>query len=208
MFLTPYLKKARTQAVLDVGCSTGNLLYHLSKRFPQHKYSGGDLSALQVKHNMESSHLRRINFFKMDVLKFKAAQKYDVILCNAVLYGFNSSLFQKALRRIYQALKPGGRFINFEFYHPWKQELEIVEKSSDFPKGHPLFFRPEKQVQKILTAAGFRRKQFYPFHIPIHLKKPISSDSSLRSYTVKAGKERKIFRGILFQPWCFLVAKR
>lgn len=207
-FLKSKLRQNKKLSILDVGCSTGNLLFHLRQRYPRHVYSGGDLSDLQLSHNRCAKHLRQIEFFKMDVLKFRPRKKYDVILCNAVLYGFSPPLFVRALKNISRSLHPGGVFLNFEFYHPWKQQLEIIEKSSDFPEGHPLYFRPISQVRAMTAGAGFSRSRFYPFRIPIPLVQPSYRNSSLRSYTVTGGKNRSIFRGALCQPWCFFVARK
>jgi hypothetical protein len=115
--------------------------------------------------------------------------------------------FQKAGRCIFETLAPGGVFVCFDLFHPWEQDLAIVEKSRAFPEGLPLHFRSYASVTALLQKAGFAKMEFHPFQIPIDLPKP--DLNQITTFTEKlADGSRLQFRGCLSQPWNHLVAVR
>lgn len=159
--------------------------------------------------------LKGIQFEIMDIVSLKAREHYDLITVNAVLYLFPEEKFASALSSIANALRAGGRLIAFDFFHSFRQELAICEKSASHPKGLMLHFRSYALVGRILAESGFSEYHFHPFHIPIDLERGKTySDNKdgfedLNSYTVRAEEgERLLFRGTLFQPWCHLVAQK
>ncbi len=106
-----------------------------------------------------------------------------------------------------QALAPGGAVVVFYFFHPFEQDLSIIEVSKSHPNGLRLRFRPMSRATKTLEGAGFLNPQFRPFTLPIDL--PRNPDNSeLITYSVNSDGIKLPFRGTLFQPWCHLVAER
>ena len=200
-------RSAAAPELLDIGCSTGNLLRHLKRAFPSLTLVGGDLSDVQLDVCRKDPELRGISFVRADLKALPPDRKYDLIVANAILYGFEQTAFAQCIASISGALKPHGSLLAFDFFHPWQQELAIVEKTRAFPDGHPLHFRSYGSTESILKKAGFGRVEFRPFAIPIDLAGLAHTDERIQTHTVTtAAGERLLFRGAICQPWCHLVA--
>lgn len=193
--------------LLDIGCSTGNLLRHLKGAFPGLSLTGGDLSEMQLAACREDPDLAGIAFEAIDILAVGRFSAFDIVTANAILYGFAPEAFEHAVASIGAALRPGGTLIAFDLFHPFEQEVAIVERSAAFPDGHPLHFRSYGWTRRALAAAGFAEPAFHPFAIPIDL--PMPGRDSVRTYTRRDAEGARLqFRGTLFQPWCHMVARR
>jgi SAM-dependent methyltransferase len=194
--------------LLDVGCSTGNLLLHLKRHIPQLDLIGGDLAASSLDECRANPELAGIAFEVMDLLNLPANGGYDIITINAVLYMMEDAQFEMAMESVAGALKTGGTVIVFDFFHPYPQDLHIIETSKSHPAGLRLRFRPMAQVESLLERCGFEMIAFRPFTLPIDLP-PSGNEGDLITYTVPVVDGRKLpFRGTLFQPWCHMSAVR
>jgi cyclopropane fatty-acyl-phospholipid synthase-like methyltransferase len=190
--------------LLDIGCSTGNLLRHLHHALPNLNLTGADLSEMQLEECRRDPTLSGITFAKMDIRDLPP-DRFDLIVANAILYGFSDEGFRECVSSISRSLRGAGHLIAFDFFHPFAQEVEIVERSPSFPEGHPLHFRSYQRTQENLRAAGFGEIDFRPFRIPIKLPHP--GYGSIVSYTAETTNgDKMLFSGTLFQPWCHLVA--
>lgn len=191
---------------LDIGCSTGNLLMHLKRMMPELELTGGDLASSSLQECLANPELKGIRFEEMDLLNLPKTASYDIIAINAVLYMMEDSQFEIAVQSVAGALKPGGCMIVFDFFHPYPQDLHILEVSKSHPDGLRLRFRPMSLANKMLSAAGFQDIVYRPFTLPIDLP-PSGGEGDLITYTVPAQDGRKLpFRGTLFQPWCHMSA--
>jgi len=195
-------------ALADVGCSTGNLLKHLKGAFPNLKLTGIDLSEIQITAARNDPAAAGISFEVANILEMaKTPARFDIVVCNAMLSGFSIPSFAEAVRNVAAAIKPGGTFLSFEWFHPFEQELEIIERSSLFPDGYPLHFRSYGLTERVCHEAGLEKVEFVPFLLPLDLPHP--GFNSVRTYTRNAADgERLQMRGILLQPWCHLIARR
>lgn len=195
-------------AVLDLGCSTGNLLRHLRNARRDLRLTGGDLIPGHLEECRADPDLDGITFTEMDALAIGRTAEWDVVVLNAVLYLFTPEQFGRALASVAQAVKPGGALIVFDLFHPYGQELTITEASETHPEGLTLHFRSHRTVEAAAHAAGFGTPQITAFRIPVDLPKP-EDDDLIISYTVPAADgERLLFRGTLHQPWCHTVFPR
>ncbi len=194
--------------LLDIGCSTGNLLLHLKSCLPQLTLTGADLAESSLQACRANQELEGVEFKIMDLLNLPAGADYNIVSVNAVLYMMDDAQFANGLRSIAGSLKPGGTLIAFDFFHPYSQDLHINEISTSHPDGLRLRFRPMDMVRPILSEAGFKNAVFRPFTLPFDL--PVSGEAAdLITYTVPTLEGKKLpFRGTLFQPWCHLVAVR
>ena len=129
---------------------------------------------------------------KLDIRALATEKKYDIITTNAILYGFDELGFSESISSIASALNPEGYLIAFDFFHPWKQEVSIIEKTGNFPEGHPLHFRSYDLVQSTLKRNGFDDIQFKPFSIGISI-----------SYATKYGEVERMKE----IQRCFTIAK-
>jgi SAM-dependent methyltransferase len=202
-----------SQKLLDIGCSTGNFLFHLSHAIPTLELVGGDAAPLIVEKCKADTKLKHITFEVMDILELDERCKFDFVVVNAVLYMMSENEYNQALSSISRVLKSGGWLIGFDFCHPYPQNLTINEVSDSHPTGLDLHFRPFSRVQVAMENVGFGKVEFKPFSIPIDLEKGKLKTSdeydfeSLNSYTVMTQNgDRLLFRGTLFQPWCHFKA--
>ncbi len=201
--------------LLDVGCSTGNFLKHLLQAFPGMDLEGLDLAADSISAARKREELAGIMFHVGDASKLPFDGEFAVVTTNAVTYPFDYPVYEQILGSIYRALRPGGSFVAFEFFHDFIQDICILEKSRSHPTGINLYFRPMDRVRKILEAIGFRDIVFHPFEISVDLEPGITFAGNnqgfedLNSYTVKdENGHRHLYRGALSQPWCHLVARK
>ena len=195
--------------ILDVGCSTGNLLYFLKEEFRNSTLKGCDLNIESIESCKKDDQLSGINFSVKDILNLQIESEYDVLIANAVAVYFSWEEYLTSLKSVYRALKPNGVYIAFEWIHPFDvQDIKIVETSKKNPNGLTFNFRPEKKVKKFATLAGFKDITFTPFSISKELPCQGYSED-IFTYTRKEDDGNFMsFRGALYQPWCHFVAKK
>jgi len=195
--------------LLDIGCSTGNLLLHLKNLFPGMELVGGKLAESSLKACQANPKLSGIRFERLDMLDLPYQDEFDVIVANAVAVYFYWEEYSTAAKSCYRALKNGGAYLAFEWLHPFlHQDITIIETSVGHPNGLRICFRPMPKVASVFKEAGFSEVSFYPFELPIELPRP-DFDQNVDSYTVKSADHKNLcFRGTLFQPWCHLSAQK
>jgi SAM-dependent methyltransferase len=200
-------KKSR---VLDIGCSTGNLLYHLHHVYPDLELVGCDYAETSIRKCSQNTRLKNIEFHIADVTNPIKLGLFDIVLVNAVFYMMSENDFAKGLLNISKTLKQGGLLILFDFANDFNQDLKITEVSKSHPSGLDIHFRPKEKIRELLLSTGFSKLKFMNFKLPIDL--PLISEqdhNELNSYTIKSENgERLVFRGSLYQPWCHICARR
>jgi len=121
--------------ILDLGCGNGRLVESLRFKVIGFKYLGIDSSKKLIKMNQDKYQIttsrssgtrndincsvsqresQRVSvYFEVgDGLNLKYKDKFDYIICNAVLHHIPSEELQiKFLKNIYSALKPGGKIL-------------------------------------------------------------------------------------------------
>lgn len=194
--------------VLDIGCSTGNLLLHLRNMVPGVRLVGGDLAKSSIDECRANPKLSGIAFEEMDLLNLPQA-RFDIVIVNAVFYMLDDGQYNRGLASVAKCLKPGGKCLVYDFAHPFvHQKLTIMETSVLHPHGLRLVFRPMPSVTRDAQAAGFVSVDFRPFELPIDLPMP-GYDEEVTTYTVgRKDGSRAMFRGALFQPWCHMIMHR
>lgn len=194
--------------VLDIGCSTGNLMRHLSRALPGAELWGGELMPEALEACRAAPDLDGMTFAEMDLLDIGHPGAFDVIVINAVLYLLGDDDLRQAIASVAAALAPGGSLVAFDLFHPFEQHLTIREASATHPDGLVLHFRPYALLDEACADAGLALPRIHPFAIPIDLPRP-ARDDEIISYTVPtAAGGRLLFRGALAQPWCHVVASR
>jgi SAM-dependent methyltransferase len=201
---------AKTQgrgALLDIGCSTGNLLLHVKRAFPEMTLTGGELAESSLTAARANPDLSGIEFRTMDMLDIPG--QYDCITANAVAVYFEWDEYERALRSVASALKTGGIYIAFEWLHPHNQELRIVETCLSHPDGLKYWYRPYERVSGILGKAGMEKIEFHPFFMPFDIPEPEDKSGDTVTYTEKLENGNRIsMRGALSQPWCHMLASK
>lgn len=193
--------------VLDIGCSTGNLLLHLKRAFPELSLTGGELVESSLDIARANKELDDIAFTTMDMLDLPG--QWDLIIANAVAVYFDYDVFARALASVAKALKPGGSYIAFEWLHPFNQSVKVEETCLSHPQGLTIHARPYRRVEALAKEAGFASVEFRAFEIPIDL--PFSGyDGDTITYTIPRADNgvRLTMRGTIHQPWCHMVATK
>ena len=200
-------RESASVSLLDIGCSTGNLLLHLKKAFPEISLTGGDLAESSLDLCRRDPALTDIVFERMDIMALPQA-RFDIVVVNAVLYMFDQAQYELALASIASSLRAGGCAIIYDFAHEFGQDIEILEKTDSHPDGLRLCFRPMTKIQASMAKAGFSAVAFQPFELPIDLPRP-ADDNAIITYTrTDDQQQRMAFRGTLYQPWCHIVARK
>ena len=202
-------------SLLDIGCSTGNLLCHIKRAFPRLTLTGGDLMARAIEECRKNPNLADVDLQLMDIFAIPATKPFDIIVANAVLYLLDNKQFDMVMGSVTHALKPGGWFLIFDFFHEFRQDLQIIETSRSHPDGLTLYFRSQTSAKKIIAEHGFSALEFRPFQISMDLPMGVTYGDNtdgfedLNSYTVKTETDKRLlFRGALFQPWCHFRARK
>jgi SAM-dependent methyltransferase len=200
-------KTSGNGTLLDIGCSTGNLLLHIKRAFPGMKLTGGELAESSLTAARANPDLAGVEFRIMDMLDIPG--QYDCITANAVAVYFEWHEYEQALQSIAHAITPGGVYMAFEWLHPYNQELCIVEKCQSHPDGLKYWYRPYGRVSRILHDAGMEDIDFRPFFMPFDIPEPKDKSGDKVTYTVKLENGNRVsMRGSLHQPWCHLVAQK
>lgn len=199
--------------LLDVGCSTGNLLLHLRNRMPQLQLAGGDLEPVVVADCQANPNLEGINFEILNMLDLKRENEFDIIVANVVMFIFEDENYSQALQSTLKALKPGGILLMYDFANPFNQDVVLRESSNSHPDGITLHFRSHQLLNRLFEGAGFETPDIMPFRIPITLDKPKQAQGGsyddLISYTLDTvDGERLLLRGIINQPWAHIRARK
>jgi cyclopropane fatty-acyl-phospholipid synthase-like methyltransferase len=149
-------------SLVDLGCGSGDYSIALSQAHPGLKIISCDYPAvidLVRKHVSEADLLDRITPTALDVLH-DPLPKADAILLSHVLDGYGKEQVSSLLKRVYDALEPGGRL----FLHAHIPSLS----SGLFPYMFGLILlanteegevRDTDDLRTLLREAGFRELQ-------------------------------------------------
>jgi trans-aconitate methyltransferase len=193
--------------IVDLGCSTGNLLRHLRAAFPGAALLGIDRDANALAFAEKSNRDLGIEFRTADVLDVQLDTKADVVVLNAVSFYFNEADFRRLFAAVAGNLRPGGLVVSFDWHHKYDhQSITMNETSKGHPDGVTYHIRPQRAVTDVLTTAGFADVRFDDFELPVDLP-DTEPDAEIvsRTETTVSGK-RLCFRGVFFQPWCHVSA--
>lgn len=200
----------RAPRVLDIGCSTGNLLRHLRRLMPDAELTGGDLMASVIEKNRCTQDLDGIRFDVMDIFSLPA-RAFDIVVVNAVTSLLDDGQCRDALGQVAASLTSGGAFVGYEFIFPGDIERVVVETSEWNPQGLRLYMRSENNQRSQMKSAGFDGVEIQPFDIPVDLPMPkmTGTEMDLCTYTKRDPEtgRRLMYRGALYQPWAHITAR-
>ena len=111
-FLQNHLELEPGQTVLDVGCGLGLHAIELTRR--GFLVVGLDLSLPMITRAAEEAQYAglKINFLHTDIREIEFDGTFDALLCLGTTFGFfDDESNRDVLRRLHQALKPGGKLM-------------------------------------------------------------------------------------------------
>ena len=170
--------------ILDVGCATGELLFHLGRVLgPHHKYSGVDVSGAMLK--LAKTMVPAAEFSELDIAAERGefARAHDVVVCCGVLGIFDDPTVP--LRNLLKLCKPGGVVLastdlnesNIDLVSRYRR---VGEANAPWETGWNIF-----STQTIATiahnAANDCQINFIDFEMPFDI--PESADP-MRNWTV------------------------
>ena len=148
----PFLPKDKQAQICDLACGSGHFLYFLQ----QEGYAntcGIDISPEQVEQTQQMGVRNIVCGNILDFLKDKK-ETFDLISAHAIIAHFTKDELLTFFDLVYQALKPGGRFL-----------VTTVNASSLFGAGmiymdftHEISFTPGSLAQ-VYRVCGFRNFQ-------------------------------------------------
>lgn len=115
-----------------------------------------DDNAIQYAKEQNKKHIDKLNFLKINVLRFKTHQHYDLIWSAGLFDYFKEKHFIYLINKYLAYLKPDGEMVigNFSGFNPTRK---LQETFSDWY----LIYRSEYELYNIAHEAGLRTDQVY-----------------------------------------------
>ncbi|XP_065835409.1 arsenite methyltransferase-like [Oscarella lobularis] len=111
-FIDEVLQPQRNDRLLDLGCGTGNVTLKLAQRIgPRGFLAGVDLDVDRI--NIARSRFKdykNVKIVRGSVEEAEEFSPFDVVNSNHVIHWIPFEGHKKTLRKIYDLLRPGGRF--------------------------------------------------------------------------------------------------
>lgn len=201
----------KPKRLLDLGCSTGNLLRTIRSGADGKpiSYVGADLAEPSVKEAAADSDLKDMRFHVWDATDIPAGEKFDIVVMSAVAFMLDETAFAKMLGSVCRSLNPGGTFIAWEPCCTLPDYRARVEEHSPYYNGRPhwITIRSHNIVERQAKDAGFASVRLVPFTPPDMPRPPESA--YLTSYTTNIpGDGPRSTRGYVILPWAFIVATK
>lgn len=167
------------EKILDLGCGTGDLANKLHQL-------GVDIIGVDKSDNMVQQAQKKypaITFKVRDAVNLGYSNEFDAVFSNATLHWVKAP--KQALQSIYQAIKPGGRFVA-EFGGKGNVqkitdeivnqlgEQEIAYKTEQFPWYYPSI----GEYSTLMEQVGFRVTHAQHFDRPT----PLNGENGLRNW--------------------------
>ena len=165
-------KRALTQAlpdgtakVLDLGAGTGLELIPLVERFPDVQITAADISSDMLGTLMERPFADRVTCVIGDFFETDFGSDFDAMISTSALHHFAPEDKIRLYRRVYDALRPGGLFLNADKTapNPAAQEEDFRQLAED-PHRWPHMDTPLTVGAEctVLEQSGFRMKEVRP----------------------------------------------
>ncbi len=190
-------KNKNPKKILDIGCSNGNFIFHLSKLYKNSEIYGFDISKTLIKIAKNKCSKSKNVFLKVDdILKYKTNNKYDLIIASGVLGIFDD--YKKIIKKYCNLLNKNGKLFFFNTFS--KQNIDVIirfknyEYSQEWESGLNRF--SIEKIKKYVNELGFK-SQFIKFNLEKNLKK---GTNPINSYTIKTNNRNLIVNeaGIIF----------
>tara|TARA_B100002003_G_scaffold205279_1_gene198621 strand:- start:1305 stop:2021 length:717 start_codon:yes stop_codon:yes gene_type:complete len=113
--LIPY-RPEKAIEVLDLGAGTGLFCKHVLEAFLNASFVLYDLSdeMLEVARKRLAASANRFEYIQGDLVQVRYRLKFDLVISSMSIHHIGDQEKQVLCRRIYQALRPGGAFINVD----------------------------------------------------------------------------------------------
>ena len=153
--------------LLDLGCGTGLELEEIFKIHPDVAVTGVDLTKamlerLQEKYPNKDLTLIHASYFDYDF----GTSRYDAVVSFQTMHHFSHAMKIKLYARIYEAMKPGGKYIECDYMvdtqeeeDHYYRENEKIRREKNIPEGEFYHFDTPCTIKnqiKMLKAGNFQ----------------------------------------------------
>ena len=149
--------------ILDLGCGYGIVAHWLTLFAPERSVLGVDFDADKIRVAQTTARANmRVTFERRDILEWPEYPACDCVLLCDVLHYFPIEMKAQVLRKIFQALRPGGCLIMRDAMrggnltarcHAWSEKWAV--RFGQNKTRHGLHFENEKTHLALLREAGF-----------------------------------------------------
>jgi|AGTN01.2.fsa_nt_gi Trans-aconitate methyltransferase len=160
MYVRDYVRPARGQRILDIGCGPADVLEH----FPDVEYFGIDLSPKYIE-AAQSRFGNRGKFLCMDAADFVVNEpgSFDIVMANGLLHHLTDDEARSVFSIAKTALKKSGYMVSFDGCFLTEQSL-VVQTLLRMDRGK--FVRKRESYIELAkeffdSAEGFVRDDFY-----------------------------------------------
>jgi predicted exporter/SAM-dependent methyltransferase len=151
--------------VLDLGCGYGLVAHWLTIFTPERRVRGVDFDADKIRVAQATVRTNpRVNFAQCDILEWPEFPACDCALLCDVLHYFPHELKAEVLRKVFQALRPGGCLIIRDAMASENSSHGVVARAEKWAvrlgqnrTRHGLHFEDEKTHLALLRKAGFAK---------------------------------------------------
>jgi trans-aconitate methyltransferase len=160
MCLLELLKPTQDEHILDVGCGNGELTKEIAIRAA--RVVGIDcLSCEDIESNEANGSSGNLEFQVMDATNLEFNEEFHAVFSNRVIHHIKTP--KKVISSVWDALKPGGRFVA-EFYgHGTAKEIILAlqevmspqNSSFDINKDFPWYLPTQEEYCNLLKSRGF-----------------------------------------------------
>lgn len=154
-----------TSKVLDLGAGTGLELIPLVERFPDVRITAADISEDMLGTLKERPFAGQVTYVVGDFFETDFGTEFDAMISTSALHHFAPEDKVRLYKKVYDALRPGGIFVNADKTapDPAAQEEGFRELEED-PHRWPHMDTPLTVAAEcaVLEAAGFRLLQVSP----------------------------------------------
>ncbi len=156
-----------TDLILDVGCGSGSTIVNILKKFsPKNPINGIEPSDAQFA--LAQKNVAEAGFNDKVVLQqgFAAPLPYednhfDVAYASFIYKHFADESLVESVREAYRVLKPGGKFLAWEFT---KVTNPLFRRMAKDPSKAMQHFRTFSEFESVAKAAGFKDIQEMKIH--------------------------------------------
>lgn len=163
--------QAQGKSFLDVGCATGELVWHLKSLFPKASFRGADVSENMIRHAQKKMPEANFSVSSATDTEFFEKETYDVITCVSVLSIFDNP--GVPIRNFLRALNPGGLLVIHTIVNDFPVDMlmryrDVTSSVPEWQAGWNVFSKKtlENEVHKVIPRAECRWTEFrMPFDI-------------------------------------------
>ena len=195
-FLIDILQKQKmaNSSILDLGCSKGELLYHIKKELPKiTKLTGLDYSSDLISAAKEQTALKGIDLKVGDAQNFTLNESFDFIVCAGTTGYFDS--LDKLFDMVKIHLNKNGVALIFHLFNELDVDVQVKDRNnayfSDFETGWNL--HSINTAKKLLNSVGLKLKDTHKFELSFDDK---PKEDPARSWTVYVDGEKKLTNGL------------